>query len=310
MAPDQSEGAAGKPTPDRAELHPVDWAAQDGVAEYVLREMRIRVRRRRSRRLGAAAAAAVAVAAAAFIAGKARWHSRVPETSAAASAIVSIPARRFLPDGSVIELREGAAVSVAFSASVRRVVLSRGEALFHVAKDARRPFVVQAGGVQVRAIGTAFAVDLGGHAVDVLVTEGRVAVDRSSDAELAAPALAADSRTLALVDAGHELVVGAAADARDAARVSAVGASDLSARLAWRIPRLEFSGTPLSQVIAAVNRYSPIKLTLADPSLGGVQLSGVMRADHINTLIELLEEVHGIRAERRGEHEILLSKAR
>ena len=54
-----------------------------------------------------------------------------------------------------------------------------GEAYFTVAKNPGRPFVVAAGGVGVRAVGTAFNVRLDSDAVEVLVTEGRVQVSRS-----------------------------------------------------------------------------------------------------------------------------------
>ena len=51
----------------------------------------------------------------------------------------------------------------------------RGEAHFQVAKNANRPFVVQAGAVEFRAVGTAFDVQLGATQVQMIVTEGRVA---------------------------------------------------------------------------------------------------------------------------------------
>src|SRR5204863_5888557 len=80
------------------------------------------------------------------------------------------------PDGSVVELNRGAVVSAHFTASERRMRLVSGEANFKVAKDPQRPFVVEARGVAVRAVGTAFNVRIDAVSVEVLVTEGVVNV--------------------------------------------------------------------------------------------------------------------------------------
>ena len=79
-----------------------------------------------------------------------------------------------LSDGSVLDLNRGAHVVVQFTAAERRVLLVQGEAQFAVAKNPARPFVVRAGGVEVRAVGTAFNVKLAGPNLEVLVTEGTV----------------------------------------------------------------------------------------------------------------------------------------
>src|SRR5581483_9214616 len=84
--------------------------------------------------------------------------------------------RQTLADGSVVELNGNTQVQVAYSPAERRVRLVQGEAHFTVAKNKRRPFWVEAQGVSVRAVGTAFNVRLDPQRVDVLVTEGRVPV--------------------------------------------------------------------------------------------------------------------------------------
>ena len=69
--------------------------------------------------------------------------------------------QRTLEDGSVVEsLNRGAEIAVNFTPGERRVALLKGEANFEVAKNKERPFIVSAGGVDVRAVGTAFNVRL------------------------------------------------------------------------------------------------------------------------------------------------------
>ena len=108
-------------------------------------------------------------------------------------AIVPEIESRTLDDGSVVELNRGSEIGVQFTPSERRVRLIKGEAGFHVAKNRERPFIVSAGGVDVRAVGTAFNVRFDSRSVEVVVTEGHVRVDRpSASAAGGVPALESD----------------------------------------------------------------------------------------------------------------------
>ena len=116
------------------------------------------------------------------------------------------------------------------------------------------------------------------------------------------------------MQAGNRVVVptAAAAAAHLSPKVVPVETAELVARLAWRVPRLEFSRTPLVEALAMMNQHAPagknLTVVLADPSLGSVQVSGVLRADNIETLLHLLEEEHGIKAHYRSPGEIVLRK--
>ncbi|HSG69924.1 MAG TPA: FecR domain-containing protein, partial [Planctomycetaceae bacterium] len=124
--------------------------------------------------------AAIPLAACIAIVAIALWpEEALKQTSFASKAAIELIARieqRTLEDGSIIKLNRGAVVEEAYTADFRRVRLVRGEAHFEVAKDASRPFVVDVGGVNVRAIGTQFNVRLSQEAVDVIVSEGVVSV--------------------------------------------------------------------------------------------------------------------------------------
>ena len=103
-----------------------------------------------------------------------------PRAFAATNATLIGEVRRIdLPDGSVLHLSTDSAVRVEFGASARRVALLRGEVSCEVAKNATWPFIVHAARVDVRAVGTAFDVQLRADSVELLVTEGRVSVSDS-----------------------------------------------------------------------------------------------------------------------------------
>lgn len=321
MNPKRRSSATGTPASSGAAEHRLAWSVRSGAVDDVLAMMDIRIaaRRRRRRRIRVGAGL-TAVLLLAFFAGSHRWGAPSPPSSAApASAVVSLPERTVLSDGSIVELKPGARITPAFAAKTRRVILEEGEAHFQVTSNPRWPFVVVAGNVEFRAVGTAFAVHVARGAVELFVTEGRVAVDKpaataappeaqSPSSSAAAGSFAAEtSQTLALVAAGRRVTVSIGADATPVASpIVAVPAAEVGERLAWRVPRLEFAGTLLSDAIPLFNRYSAVRLKLGDAAVANLRLSGALRADNVDTLLRLLEESHGIRVEHRSADEIVL----
>jgi transmembrane sensor len=264
-----------------------------GGGVELVHELRRRRRQREQRRLGIAGAALAVVLAAGW-GGMEWWKPAAPP----AQAVVHVPTRRILPDGSVIEHPAGAEVNVAYSGTVRRVILGRGEAHFSVLPDPSRPVIVDAAGVVVQAVGTVFSVELGGEEVEVLVTEGTVAVAKSAPVDVRdAPAPA--SAPLALVGAGHRLVVGVALQPVDLSAPQSVSREEFAGRLAWRSRRVEFSGAPLAEVLTVLNRYNREQFVLGDSSLAKVPLSGLFRADDVEAFTRMLETGFGIAVERR-----------
>lgn len=288
------------------------WSALDrplnrGSADEVLRELDRFPKQRKRRRVGAAVAGLAMLLALGFV-----WRAQhtSPVIPSFPTAVVLLPSRQTLPDGSVVELRDGAQIAVDFSGVLRRVALRQGEAHFQVTKNKDRAFVVVAGGVEVRAVGTAFSVQLGESAVDVLVTEGRVAVDRPPDTpttgSLASPPV---PESPAFVDAGSRLVMELYRPANSSPVVNPVPAEEMAERLAWRVPRLEFSGTPLSEAVAMLNQHNRVQFLIADPAIAQEQVSGLFRADKTDAFVQVLETGFRIRAERRGDTVIVLQRA-
>lgn len=211
--------------------------------------------------------------------------------------------RRELEDGSLVQLNRGAAVSVAFSAGERRVRVERGEAHFTVAKDPARPFIVSVDGLEVRAVGTMFNVRLAPTGVEVLVTEGVVKLNRAGDR-------AANSHPPSplLLAAGDCTLV--ERDVPTAPHVTALSPAQIDARLAWKPMLLDFTDTPLVEIVAAFNRRNPVELVLTDTALGALKLSATFRSDNVEGFVRLMESDFGMRAEWRGERTIALARAK
>jgi transmembrane sensor len=296
----------GLPEPGRP-MRPLDWARAAGAEDLVEREMRAQLRRRQ-RRMLATGAAALAVLVAGFL-----WQSRPVVPLAAlptAPAFVTAPARQVLPDGSIVELKEAARMTVDYAGPMRRVVLHQGEAHFEVAKNPNRPFIVIARGVEVRAVGTAFAVALSPANVGVLVTEGRVAIDArplGAGAASAVPAASPEASKV-VVDAGQCVTVETVHATLAISAVTPVPERELAERLAWRVPTLELNFTPLEAVLPVVNTHSTARLRLAQPELGSLQLSGSLRANNLPVLLQILESSYGVKAEHTPHGEIVLHR--
>jgi transmembrane sensor len=177
-----------------------------------------------------------------------------------------------LADGSTIELNARSRVQVHLTDRERAVTLLNGQALFRVAKDKDRPFIVRAGDAQVRAVGTEFDVYRKSEATVVTVVEGRVETyDRSNGNEGAAIVLSA----------GEQLTVAAHAASKPTR-------TDTGVATAWVQKRLIFDETPLSDVAEEFNRYNRRPLTIDDPELQKLRISGVYSSTDPASLINFL----------------------
>lgn len=167
-----------------------------------------------------------------------------------------------LNDGSNMLLNTATKVTVDLRAASREVKLTRGEALFEVAKDSNRPFRVHAGDITVRAVGTAFSVRNEGTRVDIVVSEGTIELSR--DGGPPPTQLTANHR--ATIENGA------------LTRVEAIDPRETDRQLAWRRGRVEFDGQALVEAIAEINRHNRRKVVVTDPQLARHPIVGSFRA--------------------------------
>lgn len=168
-----------------------------------------------------------------------------------------------LDDGSAVTLNTDTIIKAAFNGQIRRVDLVRGEALFDVAKDAARPFVVVAGKVRVRAVGTSFTVRAHGDGqVDVLVREGVVEVWRGQGG---AP-LRLVAQTATKVDTAGPL------------KAIRVAASAVDSATAWRQGQIDLDGLTLGEAAGEFARYSDRRIVVDDPAVARLKMTGLFSA--------------------------------
>lgn len=210
-----------------------------------------------------------------------------------------------LPDQSVLTLNTNSLVAMTYDAKQRVLVLERGEMSIEVAHDPRRPFSVIAGQKVVRAVGTAFNVQIVDEGqVELIVTEGTVVV--VDDIERRGQAAAADplptiGTTPRTVTKGERVLLGV-----DQETISKVSDSALSAELSWRQGSLIFRGETLAVAIAEVSRYTPVKFEIADERLKQLRIGGMFKAGDVDGLLATLKENFNIDSERPDAQRVLL----
>jgi transmembrane sensor len=247
-------------------------------------------------------------AAAAVVLTWALWPRSPDRPGAAVEALAKAdapaPIQRVLEDGTLVELNQGAELSVNFTPTERRVTLERGEAYFAVTKNQSRPFLVRARGLDVRAVGTAFNVRVDAATIEVLVAEGRVLLEtqqapsaESGGAASAAPLLEARQRAVVPISEG----VGPTEP-----QVATLTTGEVERVLAWQHRRFDFTVAPLDRVVAEFNRRNLVQLIIVDPELAALRVTASLRSDNVEGFVRLLEAGLGVRAERRGDAEILL----
>lgn len=175
-----------------------------------------------------------------------------------------------LADGSSVELDAVSRIRVDFSDHERRVDLLEGQALFRVAKNAARPFVVVSGGTRVRDVGTQFDVNRNLSGTIVTVIEGLVSVAYSSQATAAPSPIPLSLRPIE-VGAGEQIVVAPHMTPRPEP-------ANIMTATAWTRNELIFQSTALPQVAAAFNRLNARQLVIEGSQLQGFHVSGVFPA--------------------------------
>ena len=221
------------------------------------------------------------------------------------------PRTQVLSDHTVVELNGPSVIVSDYHAGARHVRLERGEAHFTVTKDPARPFTVTAGGVTVQAVGTAFNVRLSGSSVEVLVTEGQVRLlpatspaaagaDRSSLTELSPP----PERVLK----ARQRAVVAGPLPSTAPEIATLTLGEIERVLAWQHRLLDFTATPLREIVAEFNRRNPVRLIVDDPALAALRLTASIRSDNMDGFVRLLEANYGVAVEPRGGTEIVLRR--
>lgn len=176
-----------------------------------------------------------------------------------------------LADGSTVSAGPNTLMQVDYSKGIRRISLTRGEAMFKVTKDAARPFIVNAGGAIARAVGTRFGVERREDRIRVTVAEGKVAVVRGDRAAALERAVDLSMATLG-ADEGMDIPINAPTLPLHVEKVNSAHA------LAWANGQLVLLNETVGEAVKEFNRRNRLQLRVDDPGIARSHLCCVFDA--------------------------------
>lgn len=220
-----------------------------------------------------------------------------------------------LADGTSVSLNTASQIEVDFNDVERRVRLISGEALFEVASNPKRSFVVYSDTAVAEAVGTSFVVRLREAVTELAVVEGVVAFSKlplsaeitpmRNAKENAADRLPeADPVERVIVKAGQALTsneLSAVTASEAASKIPVLSERDLQRKLSWTDGFLEFSETPLEEVVEELTRHNAVSIEIADPALKQLNFGGIFRTGDVDQLLSALEGL-GVVVEKQGDN--------
>ena len=241
-----------------------------------------------------------------------------------------------LADRSTVLLNTDTRIRVTIDRQQRRVELLRGDAHFAVAHNSDKPFDVLAGEAMVRAVGTAFSVHLRRADINVVVTEGVVAIDKqpallqqlaqspqealvttaeipggdiSNDKALPMVLTVAQQAAVADLGAAMQLVSAGNQAAFDVALSEPIQLSEVESiedTLAWHRAMLVFKGEPLADVVVEVSRYTAMKIVIPERETRQLKVGGLFKVGDTQSMFEALYDGFGIKAEYVSDNVVML----
>ena len=200
-----------------------------------------------------------------------------------------------LEDGSQITLSAKSRIVVTLEENQRRVLLTRGQAFFDIAKRTDKhgkkiPFHVQVGELSVHVLGTQFDIRRLKNQVDVAVLEGKVKVESDLSGEHAY-----------LTEGKTVVAIGEAYDS-----LSAVTNIDTSVVSSWRKGRLTYRNAYLTEVISDANRFHSGQIILGNDSLADLRVTTSFSVDQIAEMTMMLQEILPVSVYQQSRNNIII----
>lgn len=197
--------------------------------------------------------------------------------------VLSVPRsceyRLRLADGTMVWLNSDSELRypVNFAGRERRVFL-KGEAYFDVARNADMPFRVEAGEMEVEALGTEFNMNVYGDdgCLRTTLAEGKVRVSYAA------------TRQACILEPGEQALLEEGA--------LSVRQVDLRDVVGWKEGRFVFSDLPLEAIVRQLERWYDVEFDFFDPAAKYYRFTGViMRHKSLQEVLALLEETTDVK---------------
>lgn len=202
-----------------------------------------------------------------------------------------------LDDGSRVHLNTDTRIRVYYDKQTRDVSLERGEALFEVAQRPDRPFIVTAGGREIKALGTEFDVRRDRKRLSVMLMEGKVTVESQGEGQ--SNRSPSEAETFTLIPGDRVTFVGSATPTLDRPAPERI--------TAWLRGEVALDNTSLADAVAEMNRYSQQRIVADDPALAAIRVSGIFRAGDLANFAQAVARMHHIKVLNQKDEIVLMT---
>lgn len=277
--------------------------------------------RRRLLYYGAAAAAVIALA----YLGITQLHAPAVRLKPRGSYELALAAPKgarkqlLLPDGSKVWLNGGSRLFYVtdFKGPTREVQLE-GEAFFDVAHaraegGASRPFIVHAGNIDIKVLGTAFNVKAYGneHVTTAVLYRGLISVTKHDGEKNFQPVLLYPNQKLVIPNTlvAERPVAGGLREAIKVEAIDSTKAIEQRVETAWIYNRLEFRGDDFVTLAHKMETWYNIDIRFADEEVKALSFNGSFEKETLVQALEALKLANPF-SYKIGHNEVLISSSR
>jgi ferric-dicitrate binding protein FerR (iron transport regulator) len=206
------------------------------------------------------------------------------EHTAGESVVATRVDKLILNDGSLVWLR-GDSKLVYYEKADEGIRYSelQGEALFEVAKDPERPFVIKCGDVRLKVLGTSFSVKTGGDQVELKVLTGKVN----------------------LSDERSELTVDVAPNEQVTYRAGVIEKHTLTKEVVAAVIEnteydMEFSDVPMDEVFRRIEKKFDVRVRFGNTGIARCRITADLTDQSLESTLQMVTEVLAVEYSRRG----------
>lgn len=201
-----------------------------------------------------------------------------------------------LTDGSKVFLNSGSSISFprVFDKSVREITL-KGEAFFEVTRNPQQPFIVKAGNLTTRVLGTSFNIQaFDSNDISVSVATGRVQV--TADSYAGSPQNGSQ----------HSVYLDPSQQVSYQNHQFNVSYVEIENIVSWKNNTLRFDETPLSTVGAILTRWYDVEISFDNDDIVNCRINGQYKGQRLEEVLRSIRYMYNIEYEIINPNKIIL----
>jgi len=197
-----------------------------------------------------------------------------------------------LPDGSNVVLDAKTEVSIEYFEDKRKVKLQKGNAIFSVAKDRSRPFIIDTNKIRIEVLGTRFEVRNDNNTLEVSVIEGLVSIQTDTSSI---------KKELVKLSKGKKLVYDRKTNKYMLEEIN------IKSVALWKNEILTFEDISLEDAVSEFSRYKDIDVFL-DDNIKNLTITGVFRIQDFDKFIYSIGKIHSLENRKSGKRLYIYKK--